>query len=133
MNGHYILDAANRFIKAVVGYGSPVSTIEGMPLGLTKAGEVGLKIIPLSPPEGDALGIEQTPGLAIVTQTGTVAAGYNSVSMTTSNDFVGTILGVVVPDSMTVNWSTDDTNHLSAIPYTVTAGSIVIVTQRVAA
>jgi len=60
-----------------------------------------------------------------VTTSGSIASGYSSVSMLTSNDFIGTILG----DISTSNTGyTFNTYGLPAIPYTITQGNIQIIT-----
>lgn len=68
----------------------------------------------------------KTPAMTNVTSSGTVAAGYSSVTMTTSADFAGTILGLAVAASTTYTFSSNG-NPLSAIAYTRSAGSITII------
>jgi len=68
----------------------------------------------------------KTPIMTNVSTSGTVAAGYASVTMVTSADFVGTILGLAATASTTYPFSSNG-NPLSAITYTRTAGSIQII------
>jgi len=68
----------------------------------------------------------KTPVMTNVVLSGSVAAGYTSVTMTTSADFAGTILGLAVAASTTYTFSSNG-NPLSAIAYTRSAGSITII------
>ena len=68
----------------------------------------------------------KTPVMTNVTASGTVAAGYTSITMVTSTDFVGTILGLAATASTTYPFSSNG-NPLSAITYTIGAGSIQII------
>ena len=68
----------------------------------------------------------KTPVMTSVSANGTVAAGYTSVTMVTSADFVGTILGLAATASTTYPFSSNG-NPLSAITYTRAAGSIQII------
>ena len=69
-----------------------------------------------------------TPAIANVSSSGTVAAGARSLTFIFSPDFAGTILGVAfaggVDDDFTI--STSGRDYLTAVAYTVTAGSLKI-------
>lgn len=70
---------------------------------------------------------ERTPTRASVAVSGSVAAGARSVSMETSSDFSGTILGFTAQPDRVYDFAVqqnDDT--LGAIAYVITTGSIII-------
>lgn len=60
--------------------------------------------------------------------TGTVNSGFVSVSFVTSSDFVGTILGATVAANTSVNISAEVGARLLPLNYTITTGSILIIT-----
>jgi hypothetical protein len=60
------------------------------------------------------------------TSGGTVAASRKAVKFTTSSDFVGTINGVSRSALRSITFSPTPGKVLAAIPYTITAGSIII-------
>lgn len=60
------------------------------------------------------------------TGNGTVAANNRAVKFTTSSDFVGTINGVSRNASRSITFSPTPGKVLAAIPYTISAGSIII-------
>ena len=68
----------------------------------------------------------KTPVMTSVSANGTVAAGYTSVTIVTSADFAGTILGSTAIASTTYPFSSNG-NPLSEITYTITTGSIQII------
>lgn len=72
-------------------------------------------------------GIE-TPSATIVTDSSAspVIAGKVSVTFTTSSDFAGTILGVARDPATIYSFSSSLGKTLTAIAYTVTAGSMTI-------
>jgi hypothetical protein len=59
---------------------------------------------------------------------GTVAAGFTSVSFLPLTGFTGTIDGATVDANSAINFEADAGAVLEAIPYTVTAGSLTIFT-----
>lgn len=72
----------------------------------------------------------QTRTLNAVIAASSVAAGARSVTIETSEDFTGTILGVTAQPSRIYEWTAnqnDDT--LGAIAYQITAGSVIIGTS----
>lgn len=72
-----------------------------------------------------ALGIN-TPSITAAVASGSVAAGAKSVSFSSSSDFIGTILGISFPANMSQGFSAEFGKILAAIPYTVSAGTLVI-------
>lgn len=69
----------------------------------------------------------RTPSRTLVTSSGAVAAGSRSVSLETSDDFVGTILGVSANPSTVYNYAVNQNDDdLDAIAYVITSGSIII-------
>ena len=68
----------------------------------------------------------KTPVLSSVSSSGSVAEGYTSVTLITSSDFAGTILGTAATASTTYTFSANG-NPLSAIAYTRSAGTIQII------
>lgn len=72
----------------------------------------------------------ETPTGSTVSVSGSVAAGKTSVTMITSSDFVGTILGVTAnPSTIYPFQVTSPGKTLAAIVYTRSAGSINIFVQ----
>jgi hypothetical protein len=59
---------------------------------------------------------------------GRVLAGSQSVTLITSSDFVGTILGDISRADAVYSYSVGGTDTLKTIPFTITAGSIEILT-----
>ena len=68
----------------------------------------------------------KTPIMTSVSSSGTILSGYTSVTIVTSSDFAGTILGLTATASTTYPFSSNG-NPLSEITYTITAGSIQII------
>lgn len=68
----------------------------------------------------------KTPVMTSVSTSGTIAAGYTSVTLITSADFAGTILGTTAVASRTYPFSSNG-NPLSEIVYTRSAGTIQII------
>jgi hypothetical protein len=76
-----------------------------------------------------------TPGLDIATAgaNSTVSAGSRSATFVTSSDFSGTILGKGITGSAPgggLTWAVPADHTQKAIPYTVTAGTLYILTER---
>lgn len=69
-----------------------------------------------------------TPQATTAVTTGSVASGKVAVSLTTSSDFIGTILGATVTANTSINLSAEIGSTLLSIAYTITTGSILIVT-----
>lgn len=68
----------------------------------------------------------KTPIMSSVTSSGSVAAGYSSVTLITSSDFSGTILGTTATANTTYTFYSNG-NPLSDIAYTRSAGTIQII------
>lgn len=68
----------------------------------------------------------QSVNSSLVTTSGSTSAGSTSTGFATSFDFVGTINGVTRIASEFYGFESAPGKTLAAIPYTVTAGSIVI-------
>jgi hypothetical protein len=65
----------------------------------------------------------------IVTTSGTITgAAFFSISLITSNDFVGTILGVTIAANTTINLTAESGATFTEILYTITTGTITILT-----
>ena len=60
--------------------------------------------------------------------TGSVSSGFVAVSFITSSDFVGDILGATVAANTSINISAEVGARLLPINYTITTGSILIIT-----
>jgi len=86
--------------------------------------EAILQALDLIGPGGTGL---NTPTAEVVTGTGIVPEGFVAVSLFTSTDFVGTILGASVPASTTVNINAEVGATLTQVPYVVSAGNILVV------
>lgn len=67
----------------------------------------------------------RTPYVSVITASGTVPAGSKEAEFILDPSFVGTILGVAFSGSSdsAVRFSANNSDVLSAIPYTVTSGS----------
>lgn len=63
---------------------------------------------------------------SIETADGNVPAGAKFVSFTTSDDFTGTINGVIRQNSLSYPFEARNNDTTPVIPYTITAGSITI-------
>ena len=68
----------------------------------------------------------KTPIMSSVTSSGSVSAEYSSVTLITSSNFSGTILGTTATASTTYTFCSNG-NPLSAISYTISAGTIQII------
>lgn len=72
---------------------------------------------------------QRTAAASVVSTNGNVSAGKQSVEFIPSDDFSGTLLGVAWPnDNAAVGFSVTGPETLAAIAYTVTAGSLTILT-----
>ena len=69
---------------------------------------------------------EKTFTNSVVTTSGSVAAGASMVTMITSADYTGTILGATGTASTTYTFNPGSGNTISSLSYTITAGSIQI-------
>lgn len=73
--------------------------------------------------------VARTPASAVVSSSGSVAAGKQSVQFIPSSDFTGTLLGAAWPGTnATLGFSVVAPETIGAIAYTVTTGSITILT-----
>lgn len=72
--------------------------------------------------------ISVIPTKTTVSVSGSVTAGKYAVTFITSDDFVGTILGDSTGVSEVITFSTDYNAVLEALAYTITAGSLTILT-----
>ena len=70
--------------------------------------------------------IVKTPVMKSVSISGSLNSGYTSITLITSSDFAGTILGFTASASTTYPFSSNG-NPLSEIPYVITSGSIQII------
>jgi hypothetical protein len=75
-------------------------------------------------------GTSRTPSLDIATGSGSVTSGAQSVTIVTSSDFSGTILGTSVSTNKAFTWSSKLNDTLAAIAYTISAGSLTILQIR---
>jgi hypothetical protein len=64
----------------------------------------------------------------VVVGSGSVAAGFVSVSFVTDAAFVGTILGATIAANTTINITAETGALLTGLLYTITAGSMTILT-----
>lgn len=69
-----------------------------------------------------------TAAANIAVASGSVALGFVSVSFITSATFTGTILGATIAANTTVNISAESGATLNELLYTITSGSITILT-----
>ncbi len=70
----------------------------------------------------------RTAAKTTVVAGGTVAAGAQSVTFVTDTAFTGTITGDTTPSNAVITFSVNGNDTLGAIAYTVTAGSMQILT-----
>jgi len=71
-----------------------------------------------------------TASSIVAVATGSVIAGYVSVSFVTSSTFSGTILGSTIGANTTINITAETGATLTAMNYTITTGSITIITLQ---
>jgi hypothetical protein len=74
----------------------------------------------------------ETPTRSVVIVSGTVAAGATSVTIVSSEDFSGTVLGVAFSPSRAETFNAQPGNTLAAIVYTRAAGFLTITRQTAA-
>lgn len=80
-------------------------------------------------PVSDVSTTARTCASTIVSASGTVAAGKQSVQFVPSSDFTGTLLGAAWPGTnAAIGFSANGNDTLGAIVYTRTTGSITILT-----
>lgn len=81
---------------------------------------------------GIGAGVRRTPAVDVVTTSGTFAEGAKSVALAISTDFSGTILGAPFSGATQggLDYTTDGADTIDAIPYTISAGSIYIISLR---
>lgn len=119
------------FVNSKTGVVIDVSIVDPLPAGTNIIGKVGIDQTTPGTTNGIVINNSGTETFSSSTVTDSaaspVAAGKKSITFTTSSDFVGTILGVARAASTTYSFSADNPSRtLAAIPYTVTAGSMII-------
>lgn len=78
---------------------------------------------------GSPIGKQRTPGATVVAVDGSVAAGARTVQLVPSADFSGTLLGQAWPSGTAiVGWTAQGNDTIGAIAYTVTTGTLLILT-----
>lgn len=94
------------------------TTGQTSPLSLTTTGALRVT--------SSGTGVQQTPSRSVVTTSGSVTAGAASVTILSSSDFAGTVLGAAFLPSLAETYEAAAGNTLAAIAYTITAGSLTI-------
>lgn len=117
--------AANQVLEI-----AQLTAINANTTGVATAANQTLELTELNEINANTTGSIKTPFITLATTTGTVAAGFKSV---TFQAITGTfsISGVTFPASATVagvTWQTTGADTLAAISYTVAASSSVLIT-----
>jgi len=72
----------------------------------------------------------EIPLIGLYGSDGQINAGSRSVSLTTSNDFTGTVLGMSVTPSTTYSFTASGINRLADIGFTISTGTLLVLSTR---
>ena len=134
MSEHKILSSSNNLIDVENLFGQllPGSTMHGIPLGTADGTATGELVVKVAVVAGGStpVSIQRTPAMVLATTSGTVAAGAKVVEFIFSSSFTGTVLGVAFAGATdsSEKFTAPGNDTLGAIVYTVTAGSVRIMT-----